>query len=588
MPQAFVKNPALRDLTQRLAFRAPLFSSETSSQTLTELGWDTPVEILGEGPDRTRVRTAEGTEGFLRNEDWVRIAYADRDHVQGEWRYKTPLYENESGSKRVFDLLWGDRLQVMEQGASRTKVAARGRIGWVKNQVVDGASLLEVYFIDVGQGDGVLIRTPDHRHLLLDGGYPRVRQPTGKNAADFVDWKFFKDYAGLDIVLDALMASHCDLDHYGGLWDLLSDDSEARRELDTRAVSVSAFYHAGVSWWRPGDRWLGPTEDGCLVDLLDDLDSIRAALEEDADPRLQGNWSDFLEHVARLATSAKRLGVSGPTDIQYVTGFGPGGDTTLRVLGPLVKSVDGQPAVEDLGVDSQNTNGHSLVLMLQHGNARILLTGDLNKASHQRILETYGVDTGAFACDVAKGCHHGSDDVSYAFLQAMNAAATVISSGDNEGHAHPRPSIVAASAVTGFRTIDTERDELRTPLVYMTEIERSVQLGQVHKLTATDYPLQGGTTATVAVYALPPGQQEDADEEDAEAKRDVRSRVSFKIRKPSAFRAEKKERSFWRSQIVSGIVYGLVNVRTDGEQILCATMNEDDEAWNIHTFPARF
>ena len=52
-------------------------------------------------------------------------------------------------------------------------------------------------------------------------------------------------------------------------------------------------------------------------------------------------------------------------------------------------------------------------------------------------------------CDVAKGCHHGSDDVSFEFLQAMGAACTVISSGDNEGHSHPRPTVVSASAITG-------------------------------------------------------------------------------------------------------------------------------------------
>jgi len=58
-----------------------------------------------------------------------------------------------------------------------------------------------------------------------------------------------------------------------------------------------------------------------------------------------------------------------------------------------------------------------------------------------------------FLCDVAKACHHGSDDVSYEFLSAMRPAVTVISSGDNEGHDHPRPGIVAASATTGHLEI---------------------------------------------------------------------------------------------------------------------------------------
>ena len=34
--------------------------------------------------------------------------------------------------------------------------------------------------------------------------------------------------------------------------------------------------------------------------------------------------------------------------------------------------------------------------------------------------------------------------------------------------------------------------------------------------------------------------------------------------------------------------YGLVNVRTDGKTIMCATMKETADGWSIHTFPARF
>ena len=97
---------------------------------------------------------------------------------------------------------------------------------------------------------------------------------------------------------------------------------------------------------------------------------------------------------------------------------------------------------------------------------------------------------------VPPGCHHGSDDVSYEFLQAMNAAATVISSGDNESHAHPRPKIVGARGLTGFAT--TANDELVTPLVYSTEISRSVRLGMPAKITLLDPQDAGGGGGGVA------------------------------------------------------------------------------------------
>ena len=39
---------------------------------------------------------------------------------------------------------------------------------------------------------------------------------------------------------------------------------------------------------------------------------------------------------------------------------------------------------------------------------------------------------------------------------------------------------------------------------------------------------------------------------------------------------------------VDGVVYGLVNVRTDGRRILCATLNEKKSKWDYETFESRF
>jgi beta-lactamase superfamily II metal-dependent hydrolase len=144
------------------------------------------------------------------------------------------------------------------------RVRARGgRQGFVTKSKLGGKSLLEFYFIDVGQGDGILIKTPAFRHVMMDGGFPRSFQDTGKNAADFVDWKFAKDYGKTTIELDAMLASHCDADHYGGLRDLL--DVAQKDELDATGVSVEEYVHAGLSWWKKeGGKFLGQstTDDG--------------------------------------------------------------------------------------------------------------------------------------------------------------------------------------------------------------------------------------------------------------------------------------------------------------------------------------
>ena len=166
-----------------------------------------------------------------------------------------------------------------------------------------------------------------------------------------------------------------------------------------------------------------------------------------------------------------------------------------------------------------------------------------------------------FACDVAKSCHHGSEDVSLRFLHAVKAAATIISSGDAEGHDHPRPRVVAASGVTGH--VEVKDDALITPLVYSTEIARSLELGRVTQLD------------------LPDGQTLDAADING-------ATVRYKVHKPGSLRPEQGKRRLGGSFVVAGMVYGLVNVRTDGRTVLCATLNEGKNTWTIKTFEARF
>jgi hypothetical protein len=40
--------------------------------------------------------------------------------------------------------------------------------------------------------------------------------------------------------------------------------------------------------------------------------------------------------------------------------------------------------------------------------------------------------------------------------------------------------------------------------------------------------------------------------------------------------------------VVDGVVYGLVNVRTNGKEIVCAVLNEKKSKWGIGIFESRF
>lgn len=484
----------------------------------------------------------------------------------------TPLYKDSSSAGKVCHLLWGDgvRFKGAAGSGTRRRVTARGgREGYVSKSALGGESLLEFYFIDVGQGDGILIKTPSFRHIMLDGGYPRANQDTGKNAADFVDWKFAKDYGMSRIELDAMLISHCDADHYGGLDDLL--DVSQKGELDADGVSVEAFYHSGLAWWASAkSKTLGKSvsdEGGAFwTQLLGDRNHAKSVTGSGGGSKLSGWWHDFIERVLAARTRA-----SEPTPIhrlshiaEFLPNFGPGnnGEPQVRVLGPVEFDIGGKPAVRKFpGGNSKNTNGISLLLRVDFGRTRVLLTGDLNKASQKALLDDYVGERTEFLCDVAKACHHGSEDVSYQFLQAMRPAATIISSGDHEGHDHPRPSILAASATTGFMQLSADDDDLLTPLIYSTELARSIDLGSPTKLEEKD--------ASGAVIDTLAGKELD--------------RAVLHIKN-----AKRKYLGLHSALVVGGLVYGLVNVRTDGDKILCATLDEKSSKWRIKTFNSRF
>lgn len=472
----------------------------------------------------------------------------------------TPLYQNSDKKKVVSHLLWGDRVQLKNSSENTDeliKVRARGWEGFVTKTHVGDTPLLELYFIDVGQGDGILVKTPDEKHIMIDGGYKRASQQSGKNAADFIDWKFKKDYGMNSIELDAMIASHNDADHYGGLWDLINPDQQYELDIDTANVNVGKFYHAGVGWFSKGSsRNLGPVVNKKLTLLMDDLDDITQLTETGRDGyKLQGEWASFMKCLINKQIPSQRI--SNKTG--NLEPFGTD-DFKINVLAPIELEHNGKPAYESLGGSSQNTNGHSITLRLDYKSVRILLTGDLNLESQKRILSFYENNESEFACDIIKSCHHGSDDCSFEFLTHVSAGATIISSGDAEGHCHPRPSIVAASGITGYKTI--RNDKIITPLVYSTEISRSYKLGKIEQLKV----------------------KSSGEIIDSKTKMDV----TYKETNAGDLNPATKTKSFWDKKIVGGIIYGLVNVRTDGKKILCATMSEKNNEWDIKTFTSRF
>jgi hypothetical protein len=64
--------------------------------------------------------------------------------------------------------------------------------------------------------------------------------------------------------------------------------------------------------------------------------------------------------------------------------------------------------------------------------------------------------------------------------------------------------------------------------------------------------------------------------------------IRYKEKAAGDLQARDGSRTLKNLYVVGGVRYGLVNVRTDGNKILCATMNEKKNTWDIKTFFSRF
>jgi len=115
---------------------------------------------------------------------------------------------------------------------------------WARVSAERGNKILHVYFLDVGQGDAILIDSPDHKQMLIDGGRNRaVLSEIGKILP-------FGDRS-----IDMVLATHPDADHIGGLPEVIQNydvdlfiesgvesdnkiDDELKREVEAKNIQT--------------------------------------------------------------------------------------------------------------------------------------------------------------------------------------------------------------------------------------------------------------------------------------------------------------------------------------------------------------
>jgi beta-lactamase superfamily II metal-dependent hydrolase len=460
------------------------------------------------------------------------------------------VYKETIGEGWNQHLIFGDYIEILDLEIvnSRVRVRSRNKEGWIKVEKIQTERVLEINFIDIGQGDGCHVVTPDDQHILIDAG-------KGDNMVRYLVWRFnlYRKTTPLPFKFKAII-SHSDEDHYGGFGDIFKN----------KCVRISEIYHNGIVQ-RPGEAdELGEEDDGFIVGLVEDTAQMKAIIENPL--KRQGTNSGYPKTLfAALApnpdVSFKMISVKD----SFLDNFNQANQVnnqefSIEILGPITEVKNGKDALRKIGDAGKIKNGHSVLLKVKYGNARFLLGGDLNEEIGKLIVDYYKNDNKLekLEMDVAKACHHGSHEFHYPFVQHVNAVATVISSGDDEPYSHPRPDALGALGKCGYG---------EKPLILSTELARSnkdisrTNFGKLTTLLAKVSKTKEEIRVLKALGALSPADEEKLKKLQTALTKDNKDINSFLTR------------------------YGMINVRTDGQKMIVAQKYERDAGygkWDIH------
>lgn len=254
---------------------------------------------------------------------------------------------------------------------------------------------LKIVYMDVGQGDGVLLRTSGHGGILIDGG-----SSSNKRVGEYVMVPVLKYYGVSEV--EYAFVSHGDVDHVSGLEYLLNEEQsgvhvvnlvlpeygeqDALQELKSEATANNV----NIIYMKPGDNITYNHQHAETINI--------ECLYPD-------------EEAGQGVLDTNNLSMILKTTITWD-----------------VREAD----IENLNKSSDSDASLSL-----------LFVGDAGIAAEQRLIELYeknslGEISDSIACDILKVGHHGSRNSSGSdFLKRVSAMYGIISCGNDNRYGHP-------------------------------------------------------------------------------------------------------------------------------------------------------
>lgn len=263
---------------------------------------------------------------------------------------------------------------------------------------------LEIAALDVGQGDGFVLRKGNLVFTIDNGS-------TSKNL--FPEQIFFPYCKAKRIQhIDYALLTHCDRDHISGIQALLEKNpSISLSHLILPASSLQdhrydllkrlAYNHgADIFYWQKGDE-LVFSEQGICLPTKDNTMAENSTMAENHATTKKG-WPYVKDHQLHIRCFY-------PNDFSYI----------------------------------EEANAHSIGCLLTYGHFRMLFTGDMPKEAEEALLENCREAEVSPVVDVLKLAHHGSKTSSCpSFLSETQAKFALFSYGKKNRYGHPHKNTV--------------------------------------------------------------------------------------------------------------------------------------------------
>ena len=305
-----------------------------------------------------------------------------------------------------------------------------------------------VSFLDVGQGDGIFIRTADGKVFLIDGG-----STSKKNVGEKIIVPYLK-YEG-EKTVDVWFLTHEDEDHINGFLQVLGED-----EITIRAIALPVTCRGDESeFWKVKHI---AKERGIPVLYLKEGDVIKseatgtAGADKDAGAKdgrnvRAGNEKKGGYEIRVLSPDAK-----GHYDDRN--------DASLVLLYECRKKCFGRELTEDIFLMGDSTaQGEEAVeryLALARRDAYSDI--DTDKDEGNSAGKGKGADKGRDAdssITILKAAHHGSANNSNSedFIRKLSPDYAIISCGRNNVYGHPHKETLEYLGAAGSGVCRTDR-----------------------------------------------------------------------------------------------------------------------------------